>query len=191
MNVLINVDRFKFRVVISESIVTVQAKRDYFKSDRTPCPLPKTTPLYPFRPWPDGIAVGFVSFPVKGGAAASRPDRDRGTTDDFAETQVPAQGAVQVVHGAQAPGDGGRGEHQRPVPVPCRARVPVASHRRGRDTEQELFGGEYPHVQRLLHAAVIVIAVNVVVIVVVAVVVVLVVARRRPIAIIVRRRRST
>lgn len=111
------------------------------------------------------------------------------TSDDFAETQVPAQGAVQVVHGAQTPGDGGRGEHERPVPVPYRARVPVASHRRGRDTEQELFGGEHPHVQRLLHATVIV-TVDVV-IVVVAIVIVLAVARRQPIAIIVRRRRST
>lgn len=70
----------------------------------------------------------------------------------LAAVAVPAQGAVPAVHGAQAPGDGGRGEHQRAVPVSAGARLSVAPHRRGRDPEQELLGGEHPHVQRLLHA---------------------------------------
>lgn len=66
---------------------------------------------------------------------------------------VPAQGTLSAVHRAQATGNGGRGEHQRAMPVPARARVPVPSHRRRGDPEQELLGGEHQDVQRILHAA--------------------------------------
>lgn len=65
-----------------------------------------------------------------------------------------AKGAVPAVHRAQETGDGGRGEHQHAVPVSARARVPLASYRRGSDTEQKLLGGEHKDVQWILYAIV-------------------------------------
>lgn len=72
----------------------------------------------------------------------------------FAEAPLPTQRTLPAFHGAQAPGDGGRGEHQFLVHVSSGALLSDPSHRLGGDTEQELFGGEHQDVQRILYAVV-------------------------------------
>lgn len=63
---------------------------------------------------------------------------------------MPAQGAVPAVHGAEATGAAGRGEHQHAVPVPAQPLLPHAPLRPGRHSGQP--GRQRAHLQRLLPA---------------------------------------
>lgn len=65
---------------------------------------------------------------------------------------MPAQRTLPAFHGAQASGDGGRGEHKLLVHVSSGALLPDSSHRLWGDTEQELLRGEHQDVQRILYA---------------------------------------
>ncbi|KAJ1532015.1 hypothetical protein ONE63_000649 [Megalurothrips usitatus] len=63
---------------------------------------------------------------------------------------VPAQGAVPTVHGAEAAGAPGRGQHQLPVPVPAQPLLPHAPLGPGRHPGQHL--RQRADLQRLLPA---------------------------------------
>lgn len=69
---------------------------------------------------------------------------------DVTETAVPAEGAVSAVHGAQAHGAVGRGQHQHAVPVSAQPLLSDAPHGPRHGAGQELRRGEHPHLLGIL-----------------------------------------
>lgn len=61
-----------------------------------------------------------------------------------------AEGAVSAVHGAQAHGAAGRGQHEHALPVSAQPLLSHAPHEPGHGPGQELRGGEHPHLLRIL-----------------------------------------
>lgn len=69
---------------------------------------------------------------------------------DVTETEVSEEGAVPVVHGTQADGAVGRGEHQHFVPMSSQPLLSDTSHGPRHSAREELRGGEHPHLLGIL-----------------------------------------